>query len=320
MTGRLGTGIAVALALIAGTAAYGATTGTDSRSELAVGFSTAAPARVTGVSFHVLYKQPEDPAAKPPPLTSATFALPLGSTIDNTAVPQCEATDDEFQARGRDACPAASKVGEGTLAVMTGSPTDPTEFDSTAFNGKGEIVELVTVKGTNTTAGLDRLKIEGSTLTANPPALPGGPPDGRTAVREIKLTLAARADARRPYVTSPGLCVPAEGWRSRGTFAFADGGTSTVVSSTPCTPAALAPRSGRRAIRAGVRTSLAVKVDAASPECTRGALLILGRYRAHTDDTGAARIRATLYRPGHRTLRAVKPGCAPGKLGLRVRR
>jgi hypothetical protein len=317
---KLHAGVAAGLSLAASAAAFAATPGADPRSELTVAYSATAPAQTTGVAFHVLYKHPSDSAAKPPPLTKAAFELPAGTRIDNGAVPQCEATDDEFQAMGRDACPAASKVGEGTLTVMTGSPTDPTVFDSTAFNGKGEIVELVTVKGTNTTAGLDRQKISGSTLTANPPALPGGPPDGRTAVREIVLALPARADNGRPYIVTPGLCDASGGWQSRGTFEFNDGGRSSVVSSTPCTPAQMVVRPARTRLRAGRSATLALSVQSSSPDCREGVLVRLGRASARTDAAGTARMRVTLYRLGRATVRAGKPGCARALAPVRVTR
>ena len=74
------------------------------------------------------------------------------------------------------------------------------------LNGADQIIEVVTVPGTQTVAGIDRLTVAGNVLSAHPPAIPGGPPDGRTAVKDIKLTI-----DHSGYVTTPPECeVP--GW------------------------------------------------------------------------------------------------------------
>lgn len=197
--------------------------------------STQRPASSTGLTFHILYKHPEDPEAKPPPITGAVFTLPAGMRLDNGALPKCTASDQDFRAQGRQACPAETKVGEGTLTAMTGFPgADPVTTDVVAFNGDGEVIEVVFFEGTNTVAGMDRLTIEGRRLVAHPPATPGGPPDGRTAVREITLQFPARVGAGgRPYVTTPRKCRRGR-WISTAAYEFADGGKTTVSSRMPC--------------------------------------------------------------------------------------
>jgi hypothetical protein len=257
--------------------------------------------------------------------------------VDLGAVPQCEATDEEFRALGPRACPPESQVGEGTLEARTGTPADPIHGDVTAFNGVGEIIELVTVPGTDRVAGMDRLTVEGSTLTAHPPAVPGGPPDGRTAVREVHLVLPARAGTDgRPYVSTPSAC-PADGlWRSLGTFTFNDGGSGTASATTPCVAAAqpapaasaAAPVRARpglrvrlvspRRVRAGRRTRFVVRVSSAVPTCTRHATVRIGRARGVTD----ARGRATLVTRVRRRfrVRVTRPGCAGVRRAVSVHR
>lgn len=314
------TGTALGVTLVAAVPALAATTGSDSRAELRVALATTAPSQPTALEIHVRYMHPDDPNAKPPPLTKATFALPAGTLIDNNARPRCTATDAEFQLLGRDACPAESQVGTGTLTVMEGLPSDPSTYDSTFFNGDGEIVELVSVPGTNVTAGLDRLKISGSTLTANPPFLPGGPPDGRTAVREINAKFDAGPAGARPYIVSPSSCPDSGVWTSRGSFDFADGGSSTVESSSPCTAPAprvsltVAPRS----VRAGEHTRFAITVNSSAAHCRRGATLRLGRSHALTDDSGHAVLPATLHRLGTAHVQATNHGCNPVRASVRV--
>ena len=178
-------GIALALAVAASAAE------SDSRSELRARFSTSAPSAATGLSLRVFYKHPSDPAAKPPPLLSARFELPQGTRIDTGAVPACHATDEELRALGREACPAQSRVGDGTFTAVTGfgPPTDPVVADVTLYNGGDEIIELVTFKDSEAVAGYDRLKIRGHSLVVEKaPATPGGPPEGRTVPREIAVS------------------------------------------------------------------------------------------------------------------------------------
>ena len=189
----------------------------------------------TGLRFQVGYRNPADPEGKPSPVTGAVFHLPPGLRIHNRAVPRCSASDADFRAQGRAACPAATRVGTGTLVAMTGFPgVDPLTADIVAFNGVGELVEVVFVEGTNTVAGMDRLTIGPGRLTAHPPTTPGGPPDGRTAVRDVRLRIPRRiGPGGRAYVTTPRRCLTGR-WRSRAHYEFADGGETTVRDRTLC--------------------------------------------------------------------------------------
>lgn len=189
----------------------------------------------TGLRIQVGYKNPADPNAKPPAVTGAVFHLPPGLRIANRALPRCAATDEEIRASGREACPPGTRVGSGTLVAMTGFPgADPLVADIVAFNGVGEIVEVVFFKDTDVVAGMDRLTIAPGRLTAHPPATPGGPPDGRTVVREVRLRIPRRiGPGGKPYVTTPRRCTTGR-WRSRADYEFADGGRTVVRDSTPC--------------------------------------------------------------------------------------
>ena len=308
--------------VIAGTgAAWGSET---DRGGFDLELSTKTPGTVTGLKFHVLYKHPDDPEAKPPPVTGAIFELPPGLRIDDDAIPQCTASDEEFRAQGRDACPAETQVGEGKLTAMTGVPgADPVTADVTAFNGDGELVEVVFVEGTNTVAGMDRLTIEEGRLVAHPPATPGGPPDGRTAVREIRLELPPRTGAGgRHYVTAPPDC-PTGSWISRAHYEFEDGGKTVVTSEAPCTrDAGTVPAIGvsvkPRRVRAGTRTTFRIAATSSARTCIRGARVRLGERRARTGANGRARVQATFQRVGRKRVVVSKPGCRRGVAAVRV--
>jgi hypothetical protein len=203
-----------------------------------MGLTSSQPGSSSGFSFHVVFRHPKDPNAKPPPVTKVVLHSPQGTRFDTAGVPRCEASDAELRALGNNGCPQSSRVGAGTLTAMSGfgPPFDPLHGDNTVYNGPGQIIELITVQGTNVTAGFDRLTVDGSTLTGHPPFTPGGPPDGQTAIRSIDFEIPARAGTAGGYITSPTVCPPNGRWTSTGEFGFADGGAETVSSRTPCEP------------------------------------------------------------------------------------
>ena len=323
--------IAVAAAgLVAGFGAPGA--GAAEPAEYGFAFSTDRPGAQSGLSLFVVYRDPADPEGKAPALTKAAFGLPPGTRIDTRAVPRCTATDEELRARGRDACPAASKVGEGTLVATTGTPSDPLKADVTVFNGTNQLIELVTFEGTNQTAGFDRLTVEGSTLRAHPPTTPGGPPDGRTTIREVRIALAQRGGL---ITTAP--CPADAVWRGVGSFSFEGRPDATVAASQPCRPAApeqpgpprveddlgplVVPGSALRVrvlprrVRSGRRTRVRVLVTG---PCARGATVRIALSKAKTDGAGRATLRIRIRRSA--AVRVTKPGCGSVRGRLVARR
>lgn len=315
-------GQAAAVAALAGAAPVAAA----ERSELTIGFTTRAAATPSGLTVHVIYRHPDDPERKPSPLTAGRFELPAGTGIDQAAAPMCDATDEEIRTLGTNACPAASEVGGGRFVAMTGTPADPVEGEAHIFNGRGQFIEIITPPGATTAAGFDRLTIEGTALVAHPPSVPGGPPDGRTAPREIDVAFPRRVEHGHSLMTTPGAC-PADGvWRSRGVFGFADGGTSTVGAPFSCSaasppPAAPAPRaSGRRGAvrrvlvlpklaRSRRHVLLRVRVSGAPPSCARRAAVRVAGRRARTNALGRARLVVRRPRSGRLRVRVTKRGC-----------
>lgn len=199
-------------------------------------FTTRSPNSPTGVAFHVLLRRSGDPSAKPPPLRSALIKGPPGLTFDTSALTECTASDLELRLFGSDACPSQSQLTVGTLTGVTGfgPPIDPLVGQDHVFNGPNELVEVITAPGTPLSPAFDRLRISGSTLRAHPPTVPGGPPDGRTAIRSITFGIPVRVANGRSLITTPARC-PADGkWTTTATFYFGDGSVATVVSHSPC--------------------------------------------------------------------------------------
>lgn len=315
-------GIAAAAAV---TGASAADAGETDRGGYELALSTPFPATTTGLSFHVLYKHPDDPEAKPPPVTGAVFELPRGLRIDDGAVPRCEASDEELRLRGRDACPRESRVGGGTLTAITGFPAvDPVVTDVVAFNGPGQIIEVVFFEGTNVVAGFDRLTIEGDRLVAHPPATPGGPPDGRTSVREIRIELPARVGSDgRAYVTSPPECETGD-WTSHAHYEFADGGKTTVTSTSRCRQPMTERRPAigvavkPRRVRAKQRRAFRIAARSADRRCVRRALVRFAGRVTRTNARGRARVVARFARPGRKRVLVSKRGCRSGRATVRV--
>ena len=168
-------------------------------------------------------------------------------------------------------------------------------------------------------AGIDRLTIEDGRLVAHPPTTPGGPPDGRTTIREIRLDLPARVgDDGRPYVTAPPDCETGT-WVSRAHYEFADGGATSLDSASPCTQPALDVSVRPARVRAGTTHTFRVAARSADLSCVQRAKVRVAGRRARTGPAGRARVTLRLGRLGLRRVVVAKPGCRPASAVIRVR-
>lgn len=266
------------------------------------GFSAKTPATGTGLALHIVYRDPDHPDGKPPAVTHIRIETPPGTRIDGGAVPRCGASDAEFRAQARAACPPSSQVGSGTLTVATGvgAPADPYATDVTLFNGPGELIELVTQKETGRMLAIDRVKVRGGVLETDTPSTPGGPPDGKTAVREVDLSVSAPANPRaRSYVVTPPECPAGGRWTSRGSFSFDNGAVVPVSGDTPCNASATAKR-------------LRLSVSGVPRGCVRR------QFTARVKVLGGATLRRVAVHLNGRTLDAA--GSSPLSVRVRARR
>ena len=204
-------------------------------------FSSDRPGTPTALEFRQLYKDPDDPAAKPSPVERFLFAAPEGSVFDGSAVPTCTATDEQFPQMGRDACPPESKVGSGFITVMTGVPGEqPFPADATVFNSGDGIIELFTEQSTGTFVAIERPKFKGGNAFEDTDIAPtpGGPPDGRSAAREAYLEFPlTRGSDGRSFITTPPECHASGRWTARFEWTNADGNSYANVAHTPCAAA-----------------------------------------------------------------------------------
>jgi hypothetical protein len=289
------------------------------RGDFILDLGTHQPGGAATLRIDVVYRHPDDPNAKPPPITGAVFRLPAGTRIETAAVPRCTATDDDLRSRGTGACPPETRVGAGTLTAITGfgPPVDPVHGDVAVFNGQDQLIEVVTAPGTDRVLGTDRLTVAGSVLTAHPPATPGGPPDGQTSVTEIHLVI-----DRGGYATAPPDCPANRLWSYGATFEFADHGSHAESATLPCSRAAAPLRLVARPARVQVGRRVTMRFRASSPDpaCVAGAAVRFAGQRVLTDARGRATVAVTLNRPGQRRASVAKPGCLPGRTAVTARR
>src|SRR5688572_6157072 len=65
------------------------------RADLDMRFTNSAPGASTGISTRIVYKNPEDPEAKPVPVRREVFTFPRGTRFNGSVVPDCTASDRE---------------------------------------------------------------------------------------------------------------------------------------------------------------------------------------------------------------------------------
>jgi hypothetical protein len=319
MRGKLQLAAGVAAALLA---APGTANAQGSYGDFGLNFGTTTTGTEAKPTLAIAYRNPDDPNGKPPAIASAVFRLPEDTRIDTAAVERCTATNDQIQASGPSACPPGSRVGSGTLTAVTGAgpPADPVAGDVTLFNGADEIIEVVTVPGTQTVAGMDRLSVKANVLTAHPPAIPGGPPDGRTAVKDIKVKI-----DHSNYVTTPRECeVP--GWAYSASYEFANGAKQEVSHRHDCKPAESVPanamgiRPSPTRLRSGRRTRVIFYVVSPSSTCRSGAKVRFAGRRKLASPNGRASFTVALHSLGRHPVNVSKRGCRSARSFVTVRR
>jgi hypothetical protein len=220
-------------------------------------FEERRPATSTGVRLAIDYVNPDDPNAKPPAVQKVVIAYAPGTTIDTSVPEQCDASNGELTAQGPAACPPASIVGGGEIDLDTGIPGPGriAQNDVTLINNRDELILLLESRSEPRSRVVARAVVQGGTITSEVAPVPGGPPDGFTAIKRVRLTADARSAGqgagRRNYVTTPASCPAGGAWTNTVTFTYRDGVTQTARSSSPCVPAG--GGSCRRASSVGFR-------------------------------------------------------------------
>jgi hypothetical protein len=198
-------------------------------------FTMSIPGKSTGSDTRLLYKNPNDPKAKPIPVRREEFTLPAGTTYDQTVVPDCTASDLEIMLSLGSACPAASHIGgsDGDTSMAGFGPgEDPIDVD--VWDNGGEPVLWGRSHDFPVIGAVTRLHQKGQTVTVDIPRSPGGPPDGESAVRRIHHIFPARSAGKRAWMRTPRKCPKSRHWTFRARFTFADGAVERDVYRMRC--------------------------------------------------------------------------------------
>jgi hypothetical protein len=204
-----------------------------------IAFSTQRASAPTALSEAASYRNPDDPAGKPPAVRRIVVHYPVGFRIDTSVPPQCQASDQELQLQGHAACPAGSKVGTGSTEFATGLPGSAATFDVDleVLNNRDQLIFLAKPHGSNAVLNVGRSSAVNGTVTTDIAATPGGPPDGQSSVRRIQFDLQqVTGPGGASYLTTPPTCPAIAAWTSQATFSYSDGISQTIQVATPCTP------------------------------------------------------------------------------------
>lgn len=209
-------------------------------------FTTTSLNSPTGVGFSGRYHAAGDESGNPPYMRRMVFRPPPGFRYDTTVPEACTANDFELAFRGPEACPAGSKLGEGTTegifyAPFSGNNVILDEFvhDIELFNNTNEQIILIEAEGWAVVRG--KFQPDGSLVFDSPTCFPQ-PPTG--CVEDHVLQLATTSSispyttgsgrALRSYATTPPRCPRTGRWSTTIDFSWADGSSDSVVSAQPC--------------------------------------------------------------------------------------
>lgn len=228
----------VLLAILGATAAAAIPTSAQagSRADYEQMFSSAVPGASTGTDTRIVYRHPEDRAAKPIPVRREVFTFPKGTRFDGSVVPNCTASDLELQVYGPAACPGESRIGSGHDGTfMTGFPgSGETPMDLKMFDARDGFIVVGAPRDQPTLRQVARARREGRVVTVIAPRMPGGPPDGESALRRIHNVFGERSAGDRAYVRTPRRCPGSGFWKFKLRLVWADGVSTKHVDRMRC--------------------------------------------------------------------------------------
>jgi len=272
---------------------------------------------------------PDGPDGKVKAHRATHIEYPPGTRFDVAAAANCQASEADFQQKGLGACPADSKVGEGTAEVETtgnAPKSEPFTFDITVFNTSHpkddpslEGVMLVFHSGDQVT-NVILSKIEGNVQTEEteptcvPPGQPPQCPFGEFAPKRVRVDAPPNSRTVDGVIhngaTTPPTCPAIGHWTIRHGHTYSDGTTDTFVNELPCK--ATPPRPLRVTVKPGtVRAGRSTKftVTAISDRTpVPGARVRVGRSLVRTGSDGRASATLRVHRPGTHTVRASAAG------------
>jgi hypothetical protein len=99
------------------------------------------PKKNTGITVDLSSSNTDDPNAQPAALRELFLHMPEGTKVNPKAAKFCNATDNELQNEGPDACPGKSEIGAGSATARAPDPNLPQiDVEVTAFNRKSGLL------------------------------------------------------------------------------------------------------------------------------------------------------------------------------------
>jgi hypothetical protein len=216
------------------------------RQKLDMTFTSTRPGAPTGARLNPTWLG-ANPGGKPYSITEDSFTFAKGARLDWSVPRVCTASDAQLTRLGPSACPKGSRVGEGEVDLDVGRSVGPIpriiKTHAVLLNtGPKELVTLARTTNVPTPSPIrfvDRGPIDGLTLSAKNPPIPGfPPPDDFTAVKRDRLKffkiVKGHGDNRRAFMTTPKACPAGGSWINRASFSYHDGVTQHESSPSPC--------------------------------------------------------------------------------------
>ena len=325
-------------ALLAALAASGPAAAAPS---IQVDLSTGAPGASTSFHPRIDYEA-TDASGQQRALRKHFLTFPAGTVYDSLGAGSCQASAAELEAQGLGACPADSKVGEGTLMVIATKPpasaAGPLATELTLFNARhpkdapaAENALLVAVSAGSGVQAAFTVPVTGNLAVEEPPPACVVPaesppcPSGEFTARAADYTIAehSRTVAGQVHrlLTTPPSCPEVGRWTFDSLREYRDGGTALRAgATTPCTPGS-APRLKLAAAPSTVARCRATRfrftaTSGGGP--VAGATVRFANRSAVTGSDGRASIAARLCRPGPRRATAKAGGFRKGVAAVRV--
>jgi hypothetical protein len=220
--------------------------GTGPREVVDQSFTTTRPSSPTGISFTGRYHAAGDEQGNPPAMRRMVIYPPQGTRYDTSVPERCTASDIELQLRGPAACPAGSRLGDGTTEGLIMEPVahdfvfDHYIHPVYVFNNTNEQIVLIESEGFTVVRG--RFLPDGSIEWTPPTCFPTAP--GVECVDDYVIQLSTSTMLPRytrtsggrvqSYATTPPKCPTQRYWETRFEFWWADGSADSVVSTQPC--------------------------------------------------------------------------------------
>lgn len=210
-----------------------------SRQDASVTFGEKRTGVPTGATVRIRYRDPQNPEGKPFAVQRVITTLAPGTRIDTSVPDRCTANDATLMSEGIGACSPQSLVGSGRVTLDTGieGAVRFVRAGLTLINNTDELIMVAQVDDSQTRVVV-RARVSGNTIASDIAPVPGGGPDGFTALRDVDFEIARIVDRGegelRSYLTTPVACTEGGVFDHSFAFTYRDGVSQELVTPSPC--------------------------------------------------------------------------------------